>query len=72
MKTVHAYLVVKADRRMRVVQRLPELGVDEVAFRLVVQFPDGWGKVVGQLDVAVPDFASVAAGGAVSAPERAT
>lgn len=50
-----AYLVIRADRTMRVAKR-PRLSWDETAIKLNVVFPDGWGKVSGELDMTLPEF----------------
>jgi len=55
MTTTTAYLVVKADRSMRVARR-PRIGPDEIGIRLRLDFPDGWGKVIADLSIEVPDF----------------
>ncbi len=52
IKTV--YLVVRADGDVRVAKR-PRIAADEVAMKLNVTIPDGWGRVVGSLDVVVPE-----------------
>jgi len=50
------YLVIRADRSMRVAKR-PRVAVDEVAIRLRVNFPPNWGRVLeGEVVVDVPDF----------------
>lgn len=51
-KTV--WLVISADRRARIVARVPNLFADEVAYRLMLNFPTGWGSVIGTLSVDVP------------------
>lgn len=52
------YLIIRADRYMRLGKRPPRLGVDEVAIRLNVAFPDDWGRILTEQDVtvALPDF----------------
>lgn len=50
-----AYLVIRADRIMRIAKR-PRLSWDETAIKLNVVFPDGWGKVSGELNLTLPEF----------------
>jgi len=50
-----AYLVIRTDQTIRVAKR-PRIAADEVAIKLNLIFPPGWGRVIGQLDIAVPDF----------------
>lgn len=54
-----AFLVVKADRSMRIAKR-PRLAADEVAIRLTINFPDAWGRVIADLTVDLPDEPPVA------------
>ena len=49
------YLVIRADRTMRVAKK-PRLQADEVAIRINVKFPEGWGHVIANLDITAPDF----------------
>lgn len=53
---VKGYLIVRADGTFRVAKqpRLP-LEPNEFGFRLSVTLPDAWGKVIGDIDVTVPD-----------------
>jgi len=51
---VRRWLIVRADKTMRVTQRKPYLRWDEVAFRLVLTVPDGWGQEVGTVDLEIP------------------
>ena len=54
MTTIRRYLVVRADGSIRLAQR-PKLGTDEVAIRLDINIPPGWGKVaVGAFTVDMP------------------
>lgn len=53
------YLVIGADRRVRAAKR-PQIREDEVAIRINLTYPDGWGRTVQTLDVDVPDFAPTA------------
>jgi hypothetical protein len=55
MTTKIAFLIIRADGDMRVVKRRPfDLRTGEVCFKLNVDFPDGWGKVAGTLDILMP------------------
>lgn len=54
--TRRVYLVIGADKSVRAA-RQPRIGRDEVAIGINLTFPDGWGHVVGELAVNVPDFA---------------
>lgn len=49
------FLVISAGGEARVVNRMPALRLDEFAYRLVVEIPDGWGHVLGQINVVLPD-----------------
>lgn len=55
MTAQRVYLVIGADRRVRVAKR-PQLRPDEVAVEINLTFPDTWGTVVSRVDIAVPDF----------------
>jgi hypothetical protein len=48
------YLVVRADGEVRVAKR-PRLAADEVAVALNIAMPDGWGRVIATVDVAMPE-----------------
>ena len=48
-------LVIRADRSTRIAKR-PRLAADEVGIRINLDFPNNWGKVVGDIDITVPDF----------------
>ena len=52
-----AYLIIKADTRIRVVTRIPNLNYDEVAIVLKFRFPDTWGRVIDDMTLDVPEFA---------------
>ena len=54
MRTVNRWLIVRADETMRVVSRQPSLLWNEVAFRLKLTVPDGWGKLVGTVELEIP------------------
>lgn len=51
------FLIVGANGEMRVTKRLLSNSVrsDQVAFRVVVNVPDGWGKVRGIVEFAMPE-----------------
>jgi len=49
------YLVVSANGDMRLITRFPRLCLNEVAFRLTVEVPAGWGKRVGDIHLTIPD-----------------
>jgi hypothetical protein len=56
MSRTTAYLVIKADRSIRVAKR-PRIQADEIAIRVNLNFPEGWGKVLTDpIDINVPDF----------------
>lgn len=39
------YIIVRADRTARIVNRYPRLRDDEVAYPLTITWPDGWGRI---------------------------
>lgn len=47
------FVVIKSDGSVRAA-RNPRLGGDEVAIRLDITFPDGWGRVTQVFDVQMP------------------
>jgi hypothetical protein len=49
------YLVIDADRNVRVMKR-PRIGMNEIAVAINLTYPSVWGRVVSTLDVNVPDF----------------
>ena len=55
MPTVKRWLIVRADKSMRVTSRQPLLRWDEVAFRLLLTIPRGWGEEVGTVDLTIPE-----------------
>jgi len=58
MSRVKHYLVIRADRTVRVTKRTPRLAADEVAIPINLTFPDHWGRVLTDaIDITVPDFA---------------
>ncbi len=60
MSVQRVYLVIRADRTVRVAKR-PRLTIDEVAVEINLDYPETWGTVVSRLDIAVPDFAPTVA-----------
>ena len=50
-------LIIRADGTARVVSRdrTHRLRNDEFAFRLTVKIPPAWGRIIGDLEVALPD-----------------
>lgn len=50
------YLVIRADRDIRVTKRVPSLRRDEIAVALNLHFPDDWGRIHDRIDLSVPDF----------------
>lgn len=48
-------LVIRADRSVRVARK-PRLGADEVGVRLSITFPEGWGRIVGNVEITAPEF----------------
>lgn len=51
---IERFLVVSAAGDARVVARLPNLRLDEFAYRLIIDVPAAWGSVIGQINVPVP------------------
>ena len=49
------YLVVSAGGEARVVSRLPALRLDEFCYRLTIEIPAGWGSVLGEINLRLPD-----------------
>ena len=54
MKTI-VYLVIRADTEVRVAKR-PKIAADEIAYRVAIDFPESWGKVVGDIALTAPEF----------------
>lgn len=48
-------LVIRADRTVRVARK-PRLRADEVGIAVDITYPEGWGTIVGNVDVTAPDF----------------
>lgn len=54
--TEKVFLVVRADRSMRLTRRYPHLRLDEIAVRLNIVFPPEWGQVMDRpVDITVPE-----------------
>jgi hypothetical protein len=66
-----AYLVVRANGEVRVTKRRPTLAADEVGMALNITMPDGWGRVVGSVDVTMPEPPHVTNTGQDLAPDEA-
>jgi hypothetical protein len=50
------YLVIRADRTVRIAKR-PRIMADEVAIRIELDFPAGWGRVLADpIFITAPDF----------------
>jgi hypothetical protein len=50
------YLVIRADGSARIVSRTPNLRADEIAYRLRIAMPPGWGSLAsGEIKVTLPD-----------------
>lgn len=62
------YLVVRADGEVRIAKR-PRLAADEVGVALNIAMPDGWGRVVATVDVAMPEPPVVTATGEQLVPD---
>lgn len=57
MSMERRYLIIRADRSVRCVTRMPRLAMDEIAVPLRLNFPDGWGKVQpGYVEIGVPEI----------------
>lgn len=54
MRTKRAFLVVRADGSVRIMQRIPRLRDDEISVQLNIKYPEGWGKNVGVINVDLP------------------
>jgi len=48
-------LVISAGGEARVVSRLPALRLDEFCYRLTIEIPAGWGSILGEINVRLPD-----------------
>ena len=49
------FLVISAGGEARVVTRLPILRLDEFCYRLTIEIPAGWGSILGEINVRLPD-----------------
>lgn len=49
------FLIISAAGEARITTRRPTLRRDEVAFRLNIDVPKGWGRVIGDLNVQLPE-----------------
>lgn len=49
------YLIISAGGKARVVAQKPRLCLDEFAYRLVVNIPDTWASVLGEIVLNLPD-----------------
>lgn len=49
------FLIISAGGDTRVVNRMPVLRLDEFAYRLTVEIPAGWGSVLGEIALRLPD-----------------
>lgn len=59
MALIRKFLIIKANGDARLTTRWPSLGNDEIAVRLNITMPEGWGKIQGEINVAMPDFPTV-------------
>lgn len=56
MRQLRYWLIVPIDGAPRIVQRTPRLTEGEVAFRLIVEIPHGWGACLPpELRVTLPE-----------------
>jgi hypothetical protein len=54
------WLIIRADGSARVVNRSPyNLRADEVAYRLRLTVPASWGRIVGDIDITLPEAPEV-------------
>jgi hypothetical protein len=49
------FLIISAGGETRVVHRMPPLGLHEFCYRLNVEIPAGWGSVLGEINLRLPD-----------------
>lgn len=59
MALIKRFLIIKANGATRLTTRYPSLGSDEIAVRLNITMPSGWGKIQGEINVTMPDFPTV-------------
>lgn len=50
MKVTH-FLIIRADRSVRVAKKTNRMQPDEVAVKIVLDFPDSWGNVIGEVSI---------------------
>jgi len=55
MRTLKRVLIVSASGESRVVARPRGLRWDEFGFNLTITIPDTWGKVIGAINVELPE-----------------
>lgn len=55
MKVTH-FLIIRADRSVRVAKKTNRMQPDEVAVKIVLDFPDSWGNVIGEVSIDMPEF----------------
>lgn len=57
MRRKTVYVVVNKDESIRLLQRIPPRGwgKNDCAISVVIEFPDGWGKQIGKVEVEMPD-----------------
>lgn len=55
------YLIVRADRTVRAKHyaRRPTVRADEIAFKVTLNFPDSWGKIVEGFELTMPETPSI-------------
>jgi hypothetical protein len=57
MSMERRYLIIRADRSVRCVTRMPRLAMDEIAVPLRLNFPETWGRVRPEaIVIDVPEF----------------
>jgi hypothetical protein len=58
------YLVMRADGNARVTTQrgVSRIGADEVAFRIIVSYPNGWGKIApSTIELSMPQPPTITA-----------
>jgi len=61
-RSIEQFLIVRSDGSCRVVVRKPaNLHWNELAYRLVINVPDGWGRIAGTITVNLPEATIVEA-----------
>lgn len=57
MSMERRYLIIRADRSVRCVTRMPRLAMDEIAVPLRLNFPETWGRVKPEaIVIDVPEY----------------